>query len=76
MAILEEKALEFCSMFTDSVVILNDDKEKEKEKEIAGFTCPTCGEPIYFEDWDDGDTENWLRCPICMFYFSGSDEEI
>lgn len=70
MTILEEKALEFCSMFADSVVILDEDKE------IAGFTCPTCGEPIYFEDWNDEDTENWLRCPICMFYFNGSDEEL
>ena len=57
-------------MFVDSVVILDEDKE------IAGFTCPTCGEPIYFEDWNDEDMENWLRCPICMFYFNGSDEEL
>lgn len=31
MTILEEKALEFCSMFADSVVILDEDKE------IAGY---------------------------------------
>ena len=31
---------------------------------IEAIECPTCGEPIYFEDWHDG-LENWLVCPIC-----------
>lgn len=64
MTILEEKALEFADE-----VILGEDEE------AVGFYCPTCGEPIYFEDWDNRETGNWLRCPICMGYFDGSDED-
>lgn len=29
------------------------------------FLCPECGEPIYFEDWED--YENWDVCPVCDF---------
>lgn len=32
------------------------------------FYCPNCGEPIYFEDWDETDLLNGNdegMCPIC-----------
>ena len=38
------------------------------------FICPECGEPIYFEDWDDIE-ENWETCPVCEFSFMEGDNE-
>lgn len=45
----------------------------EEKNVIIGFICPNCGELIYSEDWTDGDTDNWLKCPICEEWF-GEEE--
>lgn len=38
----------------------------EDEDEILSFSCPVCGELLYFQDWSHPhETENWLVCPIC-----------
>ena len=36
----------------------------EEQKNLVGVECPFCGEPIYFDDWDED--EPWLCCPICL----------
>ena len=36
------------------------------EYEEGFFICPECGEPVYKEDWDDGDFED-CKCPICQW---------
>lgn len=28
------------------------------------YECPYCGEPVYKEDWEIGDFDNFI-CPIC-----------
>ena len=35
----------------------------EEQQNLAGVECPFCGEPIYFDDWDDEDS-NWAACPM------------
>ena len=30
------------------------------------FVCPSCGEPLYEDDWK---YHNWETCPICDFGF-------
>ena len=47
----------------------------DHDEEILGFVCPSCGEPIYFEDWTDKDTENWLLCPICEDFFCEDEND-
>lgn len=29
------------------------------------FTCPECGDPILYEDWEDDEELNSGCCPIC-----------
>ena len=36
----------------------------EEQENLVGVECPFCGEPIYFDDWDED--EPWFRCPICL----------
>jgi len=36
----------------------------EEQENLVGVECPFCGEPIYFDDWDED--ELWFRCPICL----------
>ena len=60
---------EFCEVamavddIYDTSLIFDEDTGK-----IVGYHCPHCGEPIYFEDWED----NYIQypatittCPIC-----------
>lgn len=35
------------------------------------YVCPECGEPIYLEDWQTQDLENFL-CPVCEW--NGEEE--
>ena len=35
----------------------------EEQQNLIGVGCPFCGEPIYFDDWDED--SNWAACPIC-----------
>lgn len=35
----------------------------EEQQNLVGVECPFCGEPIYFDDWDED--SNWAACPIC-----------
>lgn len=67
----QKRTMEYCTMFEDSVVILGG----EKDKEILGFTCPICNEPLYFEDWNNNQTRNWSICPICGSYLVDEDNE-
>ena len=30
------------------------------------YFCPECGEPVYYDDWAEGDLDAWV-CPICGF---------
>ena len=30
------------------------------------YICPECQEPVYEEDWDEGEMEIFI-CPICEF---------
>lgn len=30
------------------------------------YLCPECGEPVYYDDWEEGDLDAWV-CPICGF---------
>ena len=32
----------------------------EEDGVIIGFICPHCGELVYFDDWTDKETENWM----------------
>lgn len=33
------------------------------------FICPDCGEPIYYEDWEDWFEGHTYFCPVCNYYF-------
>ena len=35
----------------------------EEQQNLVGVECPFCGEPIYFDDWDED--SDWAACPIC-----------
>lgn len=52
-------AANYCEKVFDVQVDYDEDKF---------FICPTCGEPIYEEDWKDHD--DWHCCPICEKYFN------
>lgn len=69
MTDIQYNAFEFCTTTYGVPSILGG----RHDEEILGFVCPSCGEPIYFEDWSDKDTENWLMCPICEDFF-GEEE--
>lgn len=53
-----EEAREFCEA-NYGVVIDEDD----------AFSCPECGEPLYYEDYDRPDVWEgkapWSFCPVC-----------
>ena len=36
----------------------------EEQENLVGVVCPFCGEPIFFDDWDE--SEPWFCCPICL----------
>jgi hypothetical protein len=38
--------------------------DDEEQENLVGVECPFCGEPIYYDDWDED--ESWFRCPICL----------
>ena len=46
----------------------------KEDNVITGFICPNCGELVYSEDWTDGDTDNWTKCPICGEFFGETEE--
>ena len=46
----------------------------EEDGVIIGFFCPHCGELVYFDDWTDKETENWMVCPICFEDWSDDEE--
>lgn len=71
MTNLQQNAMEYCVEAYGVPVILGGDYDEE----ILGFVCPNCGEAIYFEDWVDKDTENWLLCPICEDFFCEDEDD-
>lgn len=38
------------------------------------YLCPECGEPVYEDDWYEGELEYEL-CPICGFNFEDEEED-
>lgn len=55
-----ELAAEFCNDAYGCELIYDEVTDK-----LEGFICPSCGEPLYKDDWTDKCTENWMVCPIC-----------
>lgn len=65
---LFKKMAKYCKRRYGSILFL--DKVTE---DIAGFTCPECGDPIWFEDWVGAD--RYMSCPNCGEIFRRDDEE-
>lgn len=55
-----ELAADFCNGAYGCELIFD-----EETSRLEAFVCPSCGEPLYKDDWSDKETENWMVCPIC-----------
>ncbi len=55
-----ELAADYCNDVYGCELIFDEETGK-----LEGFICPSCGEPLYENDWSDKATENWTECPIC-----------
>jgi hypothetical protein len=47
------------------------ERDKDYKEIIIGFICPSCGEPIHYEDYKDEEWEDepWSYCPVCDAIF-------
>jgi acetone carboxylase gamma subunit len=60
---------EYCNETYGSELIFDEDQGT-----LDAFICPSCGEPLYFYDWEIEETEFWACCPICKQDFFEGEE--
>lgn len=62
-----DEAAMYCEEHYDSEVHM------DRDGMIDYFECPFCHEKLYFDDYDEKDTDYWHKCPKCYIAFGYED---